>query len=302
VEEGTQVLDHAAGEPEPPTHLATEAALSAAQANRDEQLLFVAALRDALARHNIHIPVPLPNEHIFLLRGVPVVPWIPLRAADAVWSAWLDRLQSLWEGWGHLAGSPFVDWPAWRDEHVHLLAEHHTRVGVEDLAYELSRTQLAGVGVHLVGHSVGGGAALAYLAELRAGIVDQPLARLRSVVTLDASVFGIAGVWTGTRQTLRAGAARAFKGLGAWSAERGIGVLTACNERDMWSHRAIADLPYVGMRLGPRHGTLSQIDGRIHGLLRRTPELVEAIWTPTQEYLPAVTGPLSSPSSTTLPD
>jgi hypothetical protein len=84
---------------------------------------------------------------------------------------------------------------------------------------------------------------------------------------------------------LGASAAHAFKGLGTWATDRGIGLLTACNERDVWSHRAIADLPYVGIRLGPRFGTLAQFNGRIHGLLRRTPQLVEAIWSPAPDAL-----------------
>lgn len=294
--------EHAADEQAPPTDIAPDAAaLSAEQIERAEQLTFAAALRAALAQHHVNIPIPRPSDHIFFVRGMPVAPWIPLRAADVVWRAWLDRLHALWDDWARHGDAGRADWNSWRQEHVQLLHAHHTRVGLDALAVLLSEKQVAGEDVHVVGHSVGGAAALAYLAELRAGVVNPPLARLRSVITLDAAVFGIAGVWTGTRQTLGARATHAFQGLGAWAAQRGIGVLTACNERDVWSHRAIADLPYVGLRLGPRHGTLSQFNGRIHGLLRRTPELVEAIWSPTQEYLQPAGGPLPPPGSTGLP-
>jgi hypothetical protein len=296
------VLDNSAGEKTPPTHVVAEAALSAEWSEREERLAFAAALRDALARHHVNVPIPLPSEHVFFVRGVPVAPWIPLRAAELVWSAWLERLYALWEGWSRTTGAVVVDWEVWRQEHVHLLHAQHTRVGVESLARLLSETQLAGAGVHVVGHSVGGATALAYLADLRADLIEQPLSRLRSVVTLDAAVSGIASVWTGTRQTLGAGAAQAFRGLGAWATDRGIGLLTACNERDLWSHRAIADLPYVGMRLGPRYWPLAQINGRIHGLLRRTPQLVEAIWTPAQEYLATGAGSLPLGGRSALPE
>lgn len=290
------MLDDAAGEREQPAPIAADGALTA----QAERLAFAVALRDALARHQVNMPIPRPNEHVLLIRGVPVVPWIPLRPADVVWSAWLERLRALWECWAQTSGAALGDWETWRAEHIHLLHAQLTPDGVRALALLLAEKGLAGEGVHLVGHSVGGASALAYLAGLRAELVEQPLARLRSVITLDAAVAGIAGVWTGTRQILGASAAQAFHGLGAWAADRGIGLLTACNERDLWSHRAIADLPYVGIRLGPRYGTLAQINGRIHGLLRRTPQLVEAIWTPAQEMLTTGAAPLPPGGGHTL--
>jgi pimeloyl-ACP methyl ester carboxylesterase len=260
------------------------------------------ALRDALAAVDVTMPVPQPSEHVLLVRGVPVVPWIPLRAAEVVWSAWLDRLRVLWEGWTLTLGATPDNWEAWRSERIHLRHAHHTREGAKILAHLLSEQQWAGSGVHVVGHSVGGASALAYLAQLRAGLVEQPIARLRSVITLDAPVSGLASIWTGTRQTLGASAHQALRRMGAWAADQDISLLTACNERDLWSHRAIADLPYVGMRLGPRYGVLAQINGRIHGLLRRTPELVEAIWTPREDYLAPDRVPVSPKPHAISPD
>jgi pimeloyl-ACP methyl ester carboxylesterase len=275
-----RVLDGSAGAMTPSTHSEEHDV-----AERAEQLTSARALRGALAPDNITMPVPRPDEHVVLVRGVPVVPWIPLRAAEVVWSAWLDRLHALWKSWAPTPGVTPDDWEAWRSAHIHLLHAHHTRQGAGALALLLSSEQLAGVSVHLVGHSVGGASALAYLAQLRAGLVEPPRARLRAVITLDAPVVGIASIWTGTRQTLGASAPQALQRLGTWAAGHHIGLLTACNERDLWSHRAIADLPYVGMRLGPRFAALAQINGRIHGLLRRAPDLVEAIWTPEEGYL-----------------
>ena len=271
-------------------------------AERAEQLTYARVLRNALTQDDITMPVPGPDEHVLLVRGVPVVPWIPLRAAEVVWSAWLDRLRALWEGWALTLDVPLGGWDAWRSEHVHLLHARHTREGAAALVRLLNGERLAGRGAYVVGHSVGGASALAYLAQLQAGLVEEPLAHLRSVITLDAPVAGIASIWTGTRQTLGASAPQALQRLGAWAADHDIGLLTACNERDLWSHRAIADLPYVGMRLGPRFGTLAQINGRIHGLLRRTPELVEAIWTSTERHQAPASAPVPQGLRTTVQD
>ena len=57
-------------------------------------------------------------------------------------------------------------------------------------------------------------------------------------------------------------------------------MLTATNERDAWSHRPLADLPYLGVRVGPAFAWRDQFNGRVHGWLRRTPEFVQAIWGP----------------------
>jgi hypothetical protein len=60
--------------------------------------------------------------------------------------------------------------------------------------------------------------------------------------------------------------------------KQGISVLTVANSRDMWSHHALGGLPYLGLRLGPSLALLSQVDGAIHDMLRRMPQLVQAVW------------------------
>jgi hypothetical protein len=138
---------------------------------------------------------------------------------------------------------------------------------------------------HLVGHSVGGAVILAYLAGLRARAHEAPAIQLRAALTLDAAVAGLAGAWSGAKVHLaRVTGERVMGeglcGLNAWALEQGIRLLTATNECDAWSHRTLADLPYLGVRLGPRFTLRGQVNGTVHGWLRRTPEFVHAIWGP----------------------
>jgi hypothetical protein len=121
--------------------------------------------------------------------------------------------------------------------------------------------------------------ALTYRAGWRAGILPPPRMRLHAALTLDAAVTGLAGVWSGAHRSLARDAGCQLNGLGAWSAEHGIALLTAANERDIWSHRALADLPYLGLRPHPCRGLRAQMNGTIHGWLRRAPQLVEAVWS-----------------------
>jgi len=129
---------------------------------------------------------------------------------------------------------------------------------------------------------------LAYVAGLRAGANAMPAVRLRAALTLDAAVAGLAGAWSGAkvhlaRVTGERVMGEGLRGLNAWALERGIRLLTATNERDAWSHRTLADLPYLGVRLGPRFTLRGQVNGTVHGWLRRSPEFVRAIWAPEGE-------------------
>ena len=138
-------------------------------------------------------------------------------------------------------------------------------------------------GVHLIGHSVGGAVILTYLAHLRENPQEQPPVPLRSVLTLDAAVSGLAGAWSGAKSHLSRLTgyrvmAEGLLGLNQWASERSIRVLTVSNSGDMWSHKRLADLPYLGVHLGSRLALADQLNGTIHGWLRRTPEFVDAIW------------------------
>jgi hypothetical protein len=261
-----------------PSRLDVPLAEAYARAGAGGELL--AAVRALLARGAISIPPPGPDDHVLLLRGVPVAPWIPLRPPAAAWAAWLRRLEELCVEWAGLASDAPVagGWDAWRREHVHSVDTRQTGAGARRLVAMLADPRLERGDVHLVGHSVGGAVVLAYLAAWRAGLLPPPRPRLRAAITLDAAVSGVAGVWSGIRGFLDDRTEPALRGLGDWAAERGIAVLTATNERDVWSHRALADLPYLGLRLGPPLALGAQLDGTIHGWLRRTPQLVEALW------------------------
>jgi pimeloyl-ACP methyl ester carboxylesterase len=271
---------------------------SAAAGRRAEELLYVrpqAAVRGevgeelrtvvhmALTRLGMTLSPPGPRDYVLLLRGMPVAPWVPPRPGTEVWGTWLRWLEQLWTEWSRTVvppddPAPAETWDTWRAEHVLAVQVRQAGSGLAQVATLLRQRRMAGCDVHLIGHSVGGAAALAFLARSRIGALPPPLARIRTVVTLDAAVAGVAGAWSGARRCLGTRTEAALHGLGAWAARRGTAVLTACNERDVWSHRAIADLPYVGLTLGPARVLRAQLDGTIHGWLRRTPLLVEALW------------------------
>jgi hypothetical protein len=255
-------------------------------------------VRTLLARAGVTIAPPGPRDYVLLVRGVPVAPWIPLRPASEVWSAWLRRLEDLYAAWSFAPGAAPVApspelgrplcaaaeswgstaWDTWRRQHVLVLDARHTLAGANRLASVLTRPRIEQGEIHLVGHSVGGAAVLAYLAGWRAGLLPPPAAQLRAAVTLDAAVTGLAGVWSGALRYFAGGSEARLNGLSAWAAQRGIALVTASNQRDVWSHRALGDLPYLGLRLGPARGLRVQLNGTVHDWLRRTPQLVEALW------------------------
>jgi hypothetical protein len=278
-----------------------------------------AAIRGLLARAGMLFAPPGPDDYVLLVRGMPVAPWIPLRPVADVWQTWLGRLEALWEEWttqaavaataapssepgnrpealgpGDTAESapeatplPLAPaWEAWQREHVAVLQARHTGLGVRQLAALLSDWGPDQGCVHIVGHSVGGATALAYLSAWQAGTLPSPRAPIRTVLTLDAALTGLAGVWSGARQWLGDSPARGLRGLGDWAARNGIAVLTLTNERDVWSHRAISDIPYLGLRLGPRIALRAHLDGSIHGILRRAPAIAEALWGSESEPPP----------------
>jgi hypothetical protein len=219
-----------------------------------------------------------------LVRGMPVAPWMRLRAVQDVWAAWLQGLRALWlasvaGAVGATAGESGVavaDWDGWQAQHVHALNFRRAAPGAVRLAEVLADPRMAGTEAHLIGHSVGGAAVLRYLMGVRADCLPAPATRVRTAITLDAAISGIAGLWSGVDS--HTGPSERLDSLGDWARQRGISVLTISNERDVWSHRAVADLPYVGMRLGPPLDLGAQLNGAIHDWLRRMPQVVEALW------------------------
>lgn len=244
----------------------------------------LALIHGILDAENITSVSPSPDDHVVFLRGVPIAPWIHLRPADEVWRLWLARLQTLSQTWSEIgdnsAGAP-RDWKTWRKTHVHMLQQDNVSVGVAELSVLLAEHATESGKADLIGHSAGGAIALAYLAALRAGRVSEPQLPVRSVITLDAAVggaLGAAGIWSGATRYLHETGGTDWTELHQWATQQGIVVLTVTNTRDMWSHHMLGDLPYLGLRLGPSLALLSQVDGAIHDMLRRMPQLVQAIW------------------------
>lgn len=257
---------------------------------------------------DLRLPPPGRHDHVIFLRGLPVAPWMQLRPWAEVWGVWLAHLEALFRTWQTGAGSgeerdwdandrDAGDWEAWRALHIHSVETSRVEVGLSVLLPLLARigrdvaerdldqaedgrTQGA---LHLIGHSVGGAVIVAYLAGLRARAHSAPALPLRAALTLDAAVSGLAGVWSGAKSYLHRVTgnhvmAEGLRGLNGWAAEQGIWLLTASNHGDLWSHKRLADVPYLGVRLGSRLALRDQIDGTNHDWLRRTPEFVQAIW------------------------
>jgi pimeloyl-ACP methyl ester carboxylesterase len=240
-------------------------------------------IRRILADEDVAPVCPAPSDHVVFLRGVPVAPWIQLRPADVVWRLWLERLQELSRSWSREPSksptpAPGQDWESWRATNVHMLQEDKVTEGITQLSSLLAAHADEAGAAHLIGHSAGGAIALAYLAALREGHIGGPQLSVRSVITLDAAVEGVSGIWSGATRYLRRSGGQGWDGLHRWAAAQGITVLTVANKRDTWSHHALGNLPYLGLRLGPSLALFSQLDGAIHDMLRRMPQLVQVIW------------------------
>lgn len=252
----------------------------------------------------VRLPSPQRQDHVVFLRGLPVAPWMTTRPWQSVWSTWLARLEVLFREWQLAPAAPAApagvgdheaNWEAWREAHVHSMEARRVERGLDALRQMLSDLiaqvrapsedeSSAPSGVHLVGHSVGGAVILSYLAELRAHPQEMPAVPVCSALTLDAAVSGLAGAWSGAKSYLHRLTGnrimgQSLLGLNQWASEQGIRVLTVSNSGDMWSHNRLADLPYLGVRLGSRLALADQLNGTIHDWLRRTPEFVEAIWS-----------------------
>jgi pimeloyl-ACP methyl ester carboxylesterase len=243
-----------------------------------------ALIHEILDAENFTSISPTPDDHVVFLRGVPIAPWIHLRPADEVWRLWLGRLRELSQTWRNetsQTSNPPRDWQFWRATNVHMLQQDKVAVGVAELSSLLAEHASESGRAHLIGHSAGGAIALAYLSALRAGRIVGPQLPVCSVITLDAAVAGAAGaagIWSGATRYLHETGSTNWDELHTWAMQRGIAALTVANSRDMWSHHALGDLPYLGLRLGPSVALLSQVDGAIHDMLRRMPQLVQAIW------------------------
>ncbi len=241
---------------------------------------------------DLRLPSPGRHDHVIFLRGLPVAPWMRVRPWVDVWAVWLVQLEALFRAWHAADAESLVPrdagWDAWRERHIHNVEAGRVEDGLDRLLALLQRLGCGegDSGAHLIGHSVGGAVIVAYLAGLRARVHAAPELPLRAALTLDAAVSGLAGAWSGAKSYLHRVTgnhvmAEGLRGLNDWAAERGTLLLTASNHGDLWSHKRLADLPYLGVSLGSRLALRDQVNGTIHDWLRRTPEFVQAIWGPT---------------------
>ncbi len=254
-------------------------------------------VQQVLLRASMKPASPGPDDLIVLLRGFPVVPWIPLRPSAVVWTAWIRWLQDRQSQWAarvvvsgpenHLQNAPAAEalaltaraweteWETWQREHIALIDVHRPDEGSEQLAHLLAKPVPISGDIHLVGHSVGGTAVLAYLAHRRADRLPRTRRSIRSALALDAAVRGFrltpGGHVSGKDRA-------SLGGLGAWASQQDITLLTISNECDWWSHRPIADIPYLGLRLGTTLPLRAQFDGQMHDQARRSTALIEALW------------------------
>jgi pimeloyl-ACP methyl ester carboxylesterase len=237
-----------------------------------------------LVLHAGYSPImPTALDHFVFLCGVPIGPWIRPRPPSQVWSLWFGALR---ESVLPLAGADMrtarrspATWETWADRHIHTLRFRTVWQGIAHLLECLETLPVAdGGGVHLIGHSAGGAASLAYLLALQANLLNMPRLPIRTVITLDAAVSGLAGTWTGMQHFRRYVVGADFRDLGPWAREHSISVLTIANRRDVWSHKALGTIPYLGLSLGPALAFRSHFDGTIHEELRSAPQLIQAVW------------------------
>jgi hypothetical protein len=227
--------------------------------------------------------VPTPADYVFFMAGMPIAPWIEPRPLAETWQAWLRHLRGIIEDQlprdGQAGAAVPGAWERWSTRHVHAYRFRRVTSGLVWLQARLAECQDREYAeVHLVGHSAGGAAALALLASLRARLLPAPDIRVRSVLTLDAAVSGLAGRWTNMRTFLRHTAHTNLQSLGDWAREQGIALLTIANEHDLWSHPPLADIPYLGLPLSRPSTLRAHLDGSVHAELRDSPQIIQALW------------------------
>jgi pimeloyl-ACP methyl ester carboxylesterase len=258
-------------------------------------------------------PLPLPDidDIIVLAHGIPVVPWLK-RVGTRQWQIWLDHIGRLlrlrYPDRADIAPGPA--WSQWLADHVCYVETHFARIAGQRIAQLVSALPPGTGEIYIIGHSAGASAVLQYLADLREEVVPPPSRPIRAVLTLDAAVTGIARAWTGwptapegpssfdrfwprIERYLRLDRPQPswrrhirwardyvdppFAGLGAWLRGQGIGILTVSNIADAFTHGALADLPYLSLRIGRRFDVRGMVTGKTHMCIQRDPRVLPVL-------------------------
>lgn len=237
-----------------------------------------AALESALAK------CPFPRLHhadVFLLvRGYPVVSWIPFKPAEVVWRTWLRRLSVLHMLWSKdvSSGASFPGWQEWSRTHVSLINARTAEDGLEQALASLRKVDASvEARIHVVGHSVGAHAAIRLLDTYGHRPVDVQ-GTLGSVVALDAALNATAWMRSALEPDRRTAPRAEFAGLGAWAASHGVGFIQVTNTSDWWTYGKMADGPYLPVKSQNTVGILDQLNGAGHDQIRQWVELTEVLW------------------------
>ncbi len=258
------------------------------------------------------LPAPDLNEVLVLCYGIPVVPWLK-RIGIRQWQNWLDHLGKTLRA--RYPDCPEIQpgeaWDDWLQRHVRYVESHFARLAGVRLAQLLSSLPSEFDGIYLFGHSAGGSAIMQYLADLRDGQAPEPAIPIHTVLTLNSAVAGPARLWTGwpsdnerpplidrlfpkirARLQINESLPRwrwhvswgrtyqqlPFRGLGSWAQDQGICMLTVSNVADFFGHRALDDIPYVGMHIGRRSDLKNALNGKTHLAIQRDPRVPRFIW------------------------
>ncbi len=188
-------------------------------------------------------------NHYYFINGCVSNPGDCGKAHGGSWGEYYITLRAIYDeaaSAARKAGS--VRWPAfdtWAAEHTHFISSQTTTDGT--LALQNSLAQTSGSGkVHLLGTSVGGSAALAYVSRAMRGQIELD-PRLASIAIVDSPLgFQFPMQAEDLGPGLQAGFLKTDiqSRLGEWLRIRGIPVLTVDTQYDIIGHDPVPGLQY----------------------------------------------------------
>ena len=204
---------------------------------------------------------PQPNtgmlaNHYYFLSGCVSNPGDCGKAHGGSWGEYYVTLHAIYdEAAIEARDAGGAVWPAfetWARDHTHFINSRTTTEGTPALVESLAEI-LSGGKIHLLGTSVGGSVALAYLSRAMRGQIDfDP--RMASAAIVDAPLgFQFPMQASDIGPGLQAGYLKSDvqSRIGEWLRIRGIPVLTVDTQYDVIAHDAVPDVPYDQ---NPRYG------------------------------------------------